>query len=133
MKEFGYYYPAGAEFDSNAPWNRVEPPEVDFDINITCVVERETQITTDQVYYDEDRWALCDDADTYHAYDYDYASIPEMLSELVKYIDGEMLVLKKSIKDKTASKTERERYRELQRMRESAVGWEISECEIEVL
>jgi len=127
------YYPAGAAYDPNAPYNQVDPPEVDFDITIGITLERNATITTDEVYWDGDNWELCDDADTGKTYDYDYASIPEMLDELVKYIDGEMLVLNKSIKEKTASTTERERYYELKRMRESAVGWEILDRDIEVL
>lgn len=127
------FYPAGAYYDRNAPYNQVEPPEIEVEITVSITLERDCTITTDEVYWDGDDWVILEDADKFKAYDYDYASIPEMLDELVKYIDGEMLVLKKSIKDRTASTTERERYQQLKRMRESAVGWEISECEIEIL
>ncbi len=127
------FYPPGAAHDPNAPYNQVEPPEIEVEITVSITLERDCTITTDEVYWDGDDWVILEDADKFKAYDYDYASIPEMLSELVKYIDGEMSVLKKSIKDRTASATEHERYQQLQRMRESAVGWEVTDGDIEVL
>ena len=106
------YYPAGAAHDPNAPWNQVDPPEVDFDITVSITIERECTITTDDVYRDDGKWCLCDDADVEGAHKRAYASIPEMLDELVKYIDGELL----------GDITE-DRKRRLERLKKSAVGW----------
>ena len=118
------YYPAGAANDPNAPYNEVTPPEIEAEVTVGITLERIATITTDEVYWDGDDWVLCDDADTWKAYDYDYASIPYMLDELVKYIDKELYHLRKFIKARTANKEERERYRLLTKMKESAVGWE---------
>lgn len=121
------YYPAGAYYDKNAPYNQVEPPEIEAEVNVSFTLERDCTITTNEVYYDEDCWELCDDADLDKAYDSYYVQIPEMLEELVKYVKGEMQVLEKFIKARTANKEERERYRYLQRILESAGGWEVTD------
>lgn len=111
LKESGYY-PPGAEFDENAPWNQVDPPEVDFTIKVGITLEKECVITTDEVYNDDGDLCLCDDADVESAYKNTYKSIPDMLAELVKYIDGELL-----------GDISKERRRELELMKESATGW----------
>ena len=118
------YYPAGAAYDENAPYNEVGTPEIEAEVTVGITLERIATITTDEVYWDGDDWELCDDADTWKAYDYDYCSIPDMLDELVKYIDKELHHLQKFIKARTANKEERERYHLLNKMKESAVGWE---------
>ena len=111
LRESGYY-PPGAEFDANAPWNQVDPPEVDFTIKVGITLEKECVITTDEVYNDDGDWCLCDDADVEGAYKETYKPIPDMLDELVKYIDGELL-----------GDISKERRRELELMKESAQGW----------
>ena len=123
------YYPAGAYNDPNAPYNQVEPPEIEAEVNMSFTLERDATITTNEVYYDEDCWELCDDADIGKAYDDYYIAIPEMLEELQKYVKGEMEVLAKFIKSRTANKEERERYRYLQRILDSAGGWEVTDSD----
>lgn len=131
MRESGYYAP-GTEFRSDAPWNQVEAPECDFDVTVSFSLERECSITTDQVYCDDGDWCLLDDADIWKEYNKDYASIPEMLEELVKFIDKELEHLGKLIKARTANKQERERYHLLKKMKDSATGWKIMDREMEV-
>ena len=121
------YYPAGAYYDRNAPFNQVEPPEIEAEVNVSFTLERDATITTNEVYYDEDCWELCDDADIDKAYDSYYIPIPEMLGELVKYAEGELKVLEKFIKARAANKQERERYQYLKRILDSASGWEVTD------
>lgn len=45
MKESGYY-PPGAEFDSNAPYNQIDPPKKTFDIWYSTSISRTANITT---------------------------------------------------------------------------------------
>lgn len=123
------YYPAGAYNDPNAPYNQVEPPEIEAEVNMSFTVERIATITTDEVWWDEDGWELAADADIGKAYDDYYVGIPEMLEELSKYAKGEMQVLEKFIKSRTANKEERERYRYLQRIIDSAGGWEVTDSD----
>lgn len=123
------YYPAGAYNDPNAPYNQVEPPEIEAEVNMSFTVERIATITTDEVWWDEDGWELAADADIGKAYDDYYIAIPDMLEELTKYVKGEMEVLEKFIKARTANKEERERYRYLQRIIDSAGGWEVTDSD----
>lgn len=47
MRESGYY-PPGAEFDPNAPYNQVDPPEQEFEITITQTLSKSLSVFTDQ-------------------------------------------------------------------------------------
>ena len=123
-----YNYPPGAD-TPDAPWNQVEPPEIEAEVNVSFTLERDATITTNEVYYDEDCWELCDDADIGKSYDDYYVGIPEMIEELSKYAKGEMQVLEKFIKARTANKEERERYHYLQRIIDSAGGWEVTDSD----
>lgn len=123
-----YNYPPGAD-TPDAPWNKPEPPEIEAEVNMSFTVERIATITTNEVWWDEDQWELAADADIGKAYDDYYIGIPEMLEELTKYVKGEMEVLEKFIKSRTANKEERERYRYLQRIIDSAGGWEVTDSD----
>lgn len=45
MYESGYY-PAGAEHDPNAPWNRSDPEPVSRDIEYSCTMRRTADVET---------------------------------------------------------------------------------------
>ena len=45
MIESGYY-PPGAEFDPNAPWNEVEVPEQEFEVTCSQTLSKSTTIWT---------------------------------------------------------------------------------------
>lgn len=45
MKESGYY-PPGAEFNSNAPWNYKEPKPMDFNISISQSLSKSLKVST---------------------------------------------------------------------------------------
>lgn len=45
MRESGYY-PPGAEFDPNAPWNQEETPEMDFNVTIQQCLSKSVVVTT---------------------------------------------------------------------------------------
>lgn len=121
------YYPAGAYDDPNAPYNQVDPPEVEFGCRVAYTLERESSLMTDEVYFEGDEetgggtWAVCCDADLWKAYEWGRKDIPALLAELVKYIDKELDIT-----------TDRSRKRELTNMRESAEGWSVVEQDIEI-
>ena len=111
-----YNYPPGAD-TPDAPWNEVEMPECDFTIRASITLERECTITTNEVYRDEDDYELSADADVEGTFNKQYTSIPDMLKELVKYIDGELA------SGLIPGQPSNERRRELEKMKESAQGW----------
>lgn len=45
-----YNYPPGAD-TPNAPWNQVEPPEIEAEVYMSFTVERIATITTDEVWW----------------------------------------------------------------------------------
>lgn len=51
MYESGYY-PSGAEFDSNAPWNKQELPERDIDITCSNTLSKSVSVHTDNYKID---------------------------------------------------------------------------------
>ena len=119
-----YIYPMGADNES-APWNEVEMPECDFTIRASITLERECTITTNEVYRDEDDCELCADADIEGTFNKQYTSIPDLLAELVKYIDGELA------SGLIPGQLSNERRRELEKMKESAQGWTIEDSYFE--
>lgn len=58
MRESGYY-PPGAEFDPSAPYNEVEPPEIDLGVTVYETLTKETSVITNNAYYvtDEEGWS----------------------------------------------------------------------------
>lgn len=126
MRESGYY-PPGAEFDPNAPWN--EPPEPDpIEVKADVCVSLVNTLTVDTTNY----W-IEQDCDGYKEFHHEdsyqdveryiretYTSIPDLLAELVKYIDKEL----------ESPELKRSRKWELQKMKESAIGWK--ECDFDI-
>ena len=60
MTESGYY-PAGAEFDSKAPWNQVDPEAKTIKVTISQTLSKTVEIEVDdyEEYPDEDEDGIC--------------------------------------------------------------------------
>lgn len=48
------FYPPGAEFDPNAPWNETEPKEIGLDVAVTVSLRKRMTLTTNNYTTDED-------------------------------------------------------------------------------
>ena len=48
------YYPAGAEFDPNAPWNEIGQPEIDVEADVTITIHKKVKLFTTDYEKDED-------------------------------------------------------------------------------
>lgn len=120
MRESGYYAP-GTEFLPDAPWNQIEAPEIEKECSATVVLNKDTLVTTDKVYWDGDDWVLCEDVSLRDVFRDNYTDIPTLLAELVKYIDEEL----------ASNKISYERKWELIKMKESAKGWTVIDEEYE--
>lgn len=77
MTESGYY-PAGAEYDSNAPWNQTEPESVTINVHYDCVLECEMPVETTN--YEPGTWEKDEDGIGYREGD-DFSST-DLLGEL---------------------------------------------------
>lgn len=65
MTESGYY-PPGAEFDPDAPWNQNDPEEKEFEVTVSQTLSKSTTVTTSDYipggYFPETEW----DIEGYH-------------------------------------------------------------------
>lgn len=122
------YYPAGAYNDPNAPYN--EPAEPDpIDINVMAVlrVSHETTVSTDNYNetWDEEgyheRELFDKNGDIERLYNEQHKTIPQLLDELAKYINGELL----------SDGLSRSRRQELQDMPADCKGYTVEEVEID--
>lgn len=120
MRESGYY-PPGAEFDPNAPWNQIEPPEMQFDGVATVVLNKMANVYTDKVYNNDGDWELCDDVNAHEIWNDNYMDIPKLLNELVKYIDKEL-----------ECNPNYQRREELLEMKDSAQDWVVIDEEYDI-
>ena len=121
------YYPAGAYSDPNAPYNKYEPDPIMVATTVTVTLTHECTIETSNysVYEDADegycQTELQDDAADINAlYGEQHMTIPKLLEELAKYINGELAGGNVSYKRKC----------ELKSMLDDCEGWTEEETEI---
>lgn len=120
MRESGYY-PTGAEFDPNAPYNEPVIPERDFEVDVEYVLQKKAvKVTTDDYSpeFDDETGhvdANTEDTDWENAYNNSHYTIPELLSELESYIKQDLERYKGS-----ATKE-----RQLKEMLKDCDGWEL--------
>ena len=118
-----YNYPMGAD-TPDAPWNEKEIPEIEVAAEITVLLKKsDVKISTCNYSLDENgeirlRDRLMDIEGYYHTQN---NSVPRLLGELAKYINGEL-----AGGDISAS-----RRQELEAMLEDCTGWETVDVEIE--
>lgn len=121
------YFPAGAYYDPNAPYNEEVVQELEFDVNVTYTLAKDnvSVMTNDYVpeYEDEYGYIVCDtqDTDWEEAYKGQHRTVLQMLDLLKEYVSKELS------NDVTAS-----RKRFLQRVLEDCDGWNLVESEYEV-
>lgn len=134
MIESGYY-PPGAEFDPNAPYNQSDPEPVKVDVCISQTLHKSTTIsTTDYVAEEWEDYERGDDggfvttrevsynfsdSDLLSAYKNDNWTIPELLDELKDYIKRDL--------ENDCSKSKKAW---LERMMKACEDWELDEEEV---
>lgn len=94
------YYPPGAEFDTNAPYNQVELPEREIEVTISVTLSKTVKITVDDYNVDEG----VDEDGHYCSYDYsecnlhkaveDQVVLPQNLAEFTERMFNQDLNLK---------------------------------------
>jgi hypothetical protein len=122
-----YDYPAGAD-TPDAPWNKKEPEERDFHVNVVVKLSKDETITTNNyipVMDDEDGSTYADTENTDWVAEYKEKkyTIEDLLIELQQYI----------IKDLAAYKGNKRKEAELNDILSATQGWVTDEIEIEEL
>lgn len=78
MIESGYY-PPGAEFDSNAPWNQVDLPEKEIEVTVSVTLSKTVKITVDDYEAEVD----ADEDGMYLSYDFSNCNLHKAVEEQV--------------------------------------------------
>ena len=127
-----YNYPMGAD-TSDAPWNQPpEPDPVSVIANITVTLTNEIRVFTDDFFCDFDDNDKVEKVNLNSSYKdvekliaNQHKSIPELLQELAKYINGEL----------AGGDISRSRRQELESMLDDCKGWtytiDVEEYELE--
>lgn len=133
MIESGYY-PPGAEFDPNAPYNQVETPEHEFDVTISQTLSKNTAVCTNDYIYecgaDEDGfWEHRDteDTDWLTAYKDEHLTIEQLLEVLKDMCTLEKSILEAKVEQDTATKN---RIRKLDYYISECEDWCVDEIEV---
>lgn len=116
-----YNYPCGSD-TQDAPWNEKEIPEVEMECEVVITLSRNAVVTTN--LYTEDKYGNRDFIGTYtdveDSFRCQYYSIPFLLEELIKYINGELV----------GGNISNSRKVELEEILESCKGWGLGEVDI---
>lgn len=118
------YYPAGAYNDPSAPYNEVEYPEEDFNLEVSVTLTRSATITTTQynAYVDDEdghTYVETDNIDFYQEYKDQYWSIPQLLDK--------MRGLLEKWKPEKMERADKHLY---ERIMDESQGWEQDEMEV---
>lgn len=135
MTESGYY-PPGAEHDPNAPYNQVEPEEVEVEVAISQTLSKSTKILITD--YTVNEWEDVEtdneggflrtggveydfsDSDLKGAYNEQEYTIPELLDYLKGYL----------IADIANCNKDKDKKQKLQHILDCCEGWEVDETEV---
>lgn len=82
------YYPPGAEFDPNAPWNIPDPAEKEFNIAVSCSLSKDTRVISDEYscYGYDDPLTLDEPYTAYAAAEYTVEQIIEFSRRCAEYM-----------------------------------------------
>lgn len=116
-----YNYPMGADTPS-APWNEVDVPEIEVDVEATVLMKATVKVYTDNYSTDCDGDIELHDryADIERLVKEQHKSIPQLLAEFAKYIRGEM-----------AGDVSARRRQDLEAMLADCEAWSQQDIEIE--
>ena len=123
MYESGWY-PPGAEYDPNAPWNEPVIPDQEFEVTISQTLSKTVTVTTQDYnpVFDDEIGMYADTSDTHwhDVYEKQHYKIQDLLKALVNYVtedlkNPELDSVKKNL---------------LKGILEDCEGWIEDECEI---
>jgi len=122
-----YNYPMGADTPS-APWNQPgDPDPVELNIEVTMCLTHKTTVQTTNYddCTDEEGYTERDfhdtETDIHDYYEKQHKSIPQLLNELAKYINGEL----------QSGGLSSMRRQELEEMLDDCNGWTVNDFELE--
>lgn len=120
MRESGYY-PAGAEFDPNAPYNQKDLPEITRTVKVSITVEKDCELTTDDYDFSDMETPDTSFTDWEDEYSKQCYPIPKLLDMLAEYVRKDMETLSKRSF----------RYRRLTWLLDDLQGWTVTNSEFD--
>ena len=73
------YYPPGAEFDPNAPYNQVDYPEREIEVTISVTLSKTVKVMVDDYQVEED----ADEDGRYLSYDYSECDLHKAVEDQI--------------------------------------------------
>lgn len=130
------YYPLGAEHDPNAPYNQVDPPEMEFKVTATFSVDKEVTVRTSDYIAEED-WdddmGKCESIDTSDtnwiaAYQEQHESIEDLLCAFKELLDEHITTM---IDDMQCHiEIDKTRLKRFQYLKSECEGWVTHDFEV---
>ena len=130
------YYPLGAEHDPNAPYNQVDPPEIEFKVTATFSVDKEVTVKTSD-YVTEEDWdddmGKCESIDTSDtdwiaAYQEQHESIEDLLCAFKELLDEHITTM---INDMQCHiEIDKARLKRFQYLKSECEGWVTHDFEV---
>lgn len=124
MKESGYY-PAGAEFDPDAPYNQKDLPEITKQVRCIFTIEKVAELVTDDYLPDGNEYEMIPDTsstDWEDEYDKQCHTPLQLYQMLGDYLRDEL----RNIQNPKSYK-----YRKLSSLLDELNGWEITDKQFE--
>lgn len=124
MKESGYY-PAGAEFDPDAPYNQKDLPEITKQVRCIFTIEKVAELVTDDYLPDGNEYEMIPDTsstDWEEEYDKQCHTPLQLYQMLGDYLRDEL----RNIQNPKSYK-----YRKLSSLLDELNGWEITDKQFE--
>lgn len=112
MHESGYY-PPGAEFDPNAPWNQVDPPEEPFEVTVSITLSKTFTVNVPNPTHTE-----VDEDGAYTVSDREPITEEDVRNQC--YLPDEVLKLIAEGKEFNSSN----------KLKQDCAGWSVDECEV---
>ena len=130
------YYPLGAEHDPNAPYNQVDPPEMEFTVTATFSVDKEVTVKTSDYVAEED-WdddmGKCESIDTSDTdwiavYQEQHESIEDLLCAFKELLDEHITTM---IDDMQCHiEIDKARLKRFQYLKSECEGWVTHDFEV---
>ena len=124
MTESGYY-PMGAEFDKNAPYNQVDAEPIEIEVTVSVTMSKTVKVKVND-YIDEIEE---DETGKYRNIDFSVCDLDTAVKEQVYLPQDSCFIFDNYINKGSKSKSE-SAYKETKKILDDLSGWNVDEMEV---
>ena len=124
MTESGYY-PMGAEFDKNAPYNQVDSEPIEIEVTVSVTMSKTVKVKVND-YIDEIEE---DETGKYRNIDFSVCDLDTAVKEQVYLPQDSCFIFDNYINKGSKSKSE-SAYKEAKKILDDLSGWNVDEMEV---